>query len=680
MRLITLCLLLIFFLAEKNNAQMQLSPAGTFAEALDFMQFEEYEEALALFLSIYNKESVNHHISHLIGVCYLNIGRQKQKGLPFLEAASANMSANHITGSFDEKTSPLSNMYYLGIAYRHEYRFSESLDALNRFKETAVLSTGLEAAEREITLTKNAMMFYKNREDITILDWENKPPVRPWHSNIVVSGDESTMVYAEKQKFYDAVFYTRNTGEGWSLPVNVTRHLQSDGMAYPVCLSWDGKELYLYQYDRLSNVNLYLSRFVDGRWSVMEKLGENINSAGFDQHATITRDGKTLYFASVRPSGTGGFDIYRSRLGPDNQWGPAENLGHPINTEYDDSYPFISPDGQTLYFSSRGHTGMGGFDIFVSRKTAPGKWSVPRNLGYPLNTPGDDTFLIPVGDGSIAYYSKRREENSDIREFQKITSFDVCDSPSSILSLEITAGPDVNAETGSINLVIRQSYPADSIIRITSAGNRAVYELELPWGEYGIETWSPGYETGSISFVIPEYYPEQKYNISAVLAEVLPEPQDGQVIEKESAGLPGKMTMLQNHPVFFGFDKHDLCEASVELTGYVATIMKDHAGMVVELQAYTDALGPAEYNILLAARRAEAIENALADRGVDRQRITSIAMGMGNYITRNTTPDGRDNPEGRKYNRRVEFVFSNIPSGMQIENVLVIPPHLLKTN
>jgi outer membrane protein OmpA-like peptidoglycan-associated protein/tetratricopeptide (TPR) repeat protein len=670
MRLTILCLLLCLMIAENTKAQMQLSPAATFAEALDFIQFEEYEEALALLLSIYKKEEGNNHLAHLIGVCYLNIEGQKQKALAYLETAASNMSPGHISGSFNENSAPLKNLYWLGIAYRNAYRFTESLDALNRFRETAARGPDIHLAEREMRATKNAMVFYDNPEDLALLDWGHRPPVNPLHFNVVVSGDESAIVYAEKQKFYDALFFTRNTGEGWSVPVNITRQVQSDGLAYPACLSWDGTTLFLYQYDRLSNINLYSSRYVNGRWMTMEKLGENINSAGFDRDATITRDGKSLYFSSVRPSGMGGYDIYRSRLGPDNQWGPAENLGAPVNTEHDESFPFISPDGQVLYFSSRGHTGMGGYDIFMTKKTGPGKWSVPRNLGYPVNTPGDDNYLIPVGEGNIAWYRPRREGNNDIRELQRITSFDVAPSPFSILSLDISAGSGTT-DQADIKIIIRQSHPADTIIEIFSSGKHDIADLELPWGEYEIEASAPGYEPEAVSFVIPEYYPAARYDLSFGLSQRLPVTP----LNQAEAIIPG-IILFENRPVFFGFDRHNLCEESLSLTGYMAGILNTHREMTIELKGFTDALGPSQYNILLASRRAKAVERALKERGVESDRITVTPVGMDNYIASNRTPDGRDNPEGRKYNRRVEFSFINVPEGVQIENVLVIPPHL----
>jgi outer membrane protein OmpA-like peptidoglycan-associated protein/tetratricopeptide (TPR) repeat protein len=669
MRLIILCFLLVITIAE-TKAQMQLSPAATYAEVLDFMQFEEYEEALALLLSIYRKEDANHNLAHLIGLCYLNIEGQKQKALSYLEMAALNMSRSHAAEKFDDTSAPLKNLYWLGIAYRHAFRFSESIDALRRFRETAPRGPDIQAAEREINITRNAMVFYANPEDVDILDWNHPPPVNQLHFNIVVSGDESTIVYTEKQKFYDALFFSRNTGGGWTVPVNITRQLQSDGMAYPACLSWDGTALYLYQYDRLSNINLYVSRFVNGRWTAIEKLGENINSAGFDQHATITRDGMTLYFSSVRPSGMGGYDIYRSRLGPDNQWGPAENLGTPVNTEHDESFPFISPDGQVLYFSSLGHTGMGGYDIFVTKKTGKGKWSVPRNLGYPINTPGDDNYLIPVGQGDIAWYQKRRDGNNDIRDLRRITSFDVAPCPSSILSLDISAGSGADDKAG-ITIVIRQSHPADTIIEIFSKGNPEIVDIELPWGEYEIQASSPGYEPEAVSFVIPEYYPEEKYDISFGLAQRLPDT----FIQQAEADSPQVM-VLENRPVFFAFDRHNLCEESLMLAGYMAGILNTHKEMTIELKGFTDDLGPSQYNMRLASRRAKAVERALKERGVEPDRITVTPVGMDNYIASNRTPDGRGNPEGRKYNRRVEFSFINVPQGIQIENVLVIPPHL----
>jgi outer membrane protein OmpA-like peptidoglycan-associated protein/tetratricopeptide (TPR) repeat protein len=662
MRLIIIGILVVFITAGHAEVKMETKPADTFAEAFDFYSYSEYTEALPLFLSLYRKEETNDHLLYLIAVCYINIEGQRQRALPFLEEAAKNISVDHQAGSFDEKSAPPECLYHLGVAYRLAYRFEESLGSFSRLKDLLEDKYDMHKIERETGLTKNAAMFFNNRENIRTYSTEELPATDPLHSNIVISGDESAMVYTEPQRFYDAVFYTSRTGEGWSRPVNITMQLKSDGLAYPVSLSYDGDELYLYQYDLRTNTNLYVSRKENGRWSAMEKLGSNINSAAFEQHAAVTKNRSTLYFSSSRLPGKG-FDIYRSRLDENQQWGPAENLGYPVNTDFDESFPFISPDGNTLFFSSTGHTGMGGYDIFFSQKSAEGTWSVPRNLGYPVNTPDQDAFLIPTGDGTTAYMNLRQESNNDIRVFQKISSFMVDPGPPwAVLNL-MASSIDEHKDL-PVDITILQTHPFDSIIRLRAQSSRNDTEVKLPWGNYQVEFSSTGHQPESLPFSIPEYYPEKKYYVSATLKGV------------ELPGETISARILELEPVFFGFDRHLPDEGSLAVTGKLAGILNEYKDIVIELKGYTDALGPAAYNKHLAGLRAGSVADALIEKGVEKERISITAVGMGDYIARNRTVEGGDSPEGRKFNRRVEFVLINIPGQIRVENKDTVPEHL----
>ena len=187
-------------------------------------------------------------------------------------------------------------------------------------------------------------------------------------------------------------------------------------MTSTLSLSNDGNELYLFK-DDSHDGNIYVTRFIDGRWMPMKKLNENINTKYYETHASISSDGKRLYFTSNRKGGFGDQDIYVSeREGGDN-WGPAQNLGNAINTSMNENTPFITTDGLTLFFSSEGHNNMGGYDVFYSQKKDDGTWSDPINLGYPINTTDDDLFYSPIGDGSrglIALFEKEGLGEQDI--------------------------------------------------------------------------------------------------------------------------------------------------------------------------------------------------------------------------------------------------------------------------
>jgi hypothetical protein len=162
--------------------------------------------------------------------------------------------------------------------------------------------------------------------------------------------------------------------------------------------------MFVYRLDGFDG-NLYVSKREGDDWSKLVKLNDNINTKYWESHASLSKDGKTLYFTSNRKEGYGGLDIYKSERKRGDEWGPAINLGPVINSKYNEETPFLSEDGKTLFFSSLGHYNMGDYDIFYSSRLDNGQWATPVNMGYPLNTTGDDLFFTPVKNGEYAYYS-----------------------------------------------------------------------------------------------------------------------------------------------------------------------------------------------------------------------------------------------------------------------------------
>lgn len=185
-------------------------------------------------------------------------------------------------------------------------------------------------------------------------------------------------------------------------------NLNTDDHDASISVSPDGLTLFVYQ-DSLGDGQLKYSKLIGETWSDPAKLGSDINTSHWETHVTVSADGNELYFVSNRPDGSGGRDIYRCVKLPDGNWSKALNIGKKINTKYEEDAPFLSPDGQFLYFASKGHNTMGGFDLFVSKKDKNGNWGDPQNMGYPLNTVDDDVFFQPMADGKRAYYSSRKD-------------------------------------------------------------------------------------------------------------------------------------------------------------------------------------------------------------------------------------------------------------------------------
>jgi hypothetical protein len=201
----------------------------------------------------------------------------------------------------------------------------------------------------------------------------------------------------------NAIFYSKKEKGKWQTPIEITAELNAGEDCSTCSLNSDGTELFLYKIANYDGA-LYSSKFINGAWTPIKKLNKNINTKFYESHASISSDGKKLYFTSNRDGGQGNLDIYVSEKDGTGDWGPAVNLGAAINTPYNEDTPFITRNDSTLYFSSEGHSSMGGFDNFKSQKEGT-TWKTPTNLGFPINTTDDDKFFQPVNNGQNAYYS-----------------------------------------------------------------------------------------------------------------------------------------------------------------------------------------------------------------------------------------------------------------------------------
>ena len=224
----------------------------------------------------------------------------------------------------------------------------------------------------------------------------------------------SQLLFTRKMKrgdgyFEEQVFASNKVDDKWSLPQPLSFHYFPEdidlGAAF---LSADGSKLYLTGcgWGRDSGCDLYVSHWDLGEWSMPRRIEGNINTGSWESQPCVSADGKELYFVSRR---NGNADIYCSRRNADRSWGEPQNLGAPINTKGSEMAPFLHPDGKTLYFSSDKHIGMGGFDLFVSRRGEDGQWQEPVNLGFPINTSGDEINFFVAADGKTAFLSSQRE-------------------------------------------------------------------------------------------------------------------------------------------------------------------------------------------------------------------------------------------------------------------------------
>jgi tetratricopeptide (TPR) repeat protein len=420
MKKILIIFILIGILFPQLFSQSQ-STEELFDDAEFFFTTEEYEEALYLFLQLIQREPENANFNFRTGMTYLNIPGEEVKAIPYLEKATNNISLKYKAKDLDEYHAPHHAWFYLGNAYRINNQLEDALLVYEKFKDIRNFEKkyNIRIVENEIKVCERAKII--KDAPINLIKKNLGKDINPGTTNYfpVVNSNETVMVFMQSQKFYEALMFSYKSDGRWVQPINITPQIGSDGDLTPAALSDDGKELLLVKRSNRSDGDIYISRFDGQFWTSAVKLGSSINTIRNEAHASFAKDGKGLYFSSDRRGGFGGLDLYFAARLPDNSFGEAINLGSEINTPQDETSVFLR--GNTLFFCSKGHFNMGGYDIFFSEKEENGSWSESVNIGFPLNTTNDDSFFQPVGDGTTGYIALyNQNENFGFEDIYRV--------------------------------------------------------------------------------------------------------------------------------------------------------------------------------------------------------------------------------------------------------------------
>lgn len=395
-----------------------------------------------------------------------------------------------------------------------------------------------------------------------------------------------------------------------------------------IALSNDGQRMLLYRGDRSGNI--YESELIGEDWSEPVKMPEPINSKKHESSASISPDGRTIYFISNRKKGQGGLDIWMSHMDKSGKWEKAENLGPTINTSENEEGVFIHPDGKTLYFSSKGHNTKGGYDIFKS-VFENNKWTAPFNMGDSINTPDDDLFYNVTADGKTAYYSSIRAGGfgkKDIYELyfkNKKKESGLVLFKGVVLDKEsfLPIGADIQITDNDENEVI-------NIVKSNKATGK--FLVALPAGKnYGIAINKKGYLFYSENINIPASadYKEIRRPISLKKLDI------------------GNKIVLKN--IFYDYGKATLKPQSIAELNQLVKLLNLSINIKIEIASYTDSQSSAEFNLGLSQARSQAVVDYLFAAGISRDQMIAKGYGESNPIASN------DNEEGRKLNRRTEI-------------------------
>lgn len=386
-----------------------------------------------------------------------------------------------------------------------------------------------------------------------------------------------------------------------------------------------------------NNCDIYYSRNENNEWQPLIKLPNTVNTEYFDGQPTIDPTGNVLYFSSNRPGGYGGYDLYKIvRKHEDSLWSAPINLGPSINTEFDEKTPFIHCDGKTLYFSSNGHGGVGGFDIFISRLEQNNEFGKPVNLGYPLNTENDEVAYIVSADGKRLYFSAKLmsgEGGWDIycHDLQQKAT------PSEVLLIKGKVTDEQGRPVAGVDVDLTglSSYETSHGVTDSKTGEYAVTTAVNDGEHYMLTLKKKGYFY-TVDFIDPKS------------GDYVPPTVEDVTIEKIKTGVP-----IQLENVNFDFNSSQLTEHSKAYLHQLALFLQEYPKYNIELLGHTDGIGDEGVNQALSERRCRTVYNFLVMSGVDSKRLNFKAYGKTSPTATNSTD------QGRAQNRRVEMILTD---------------------
>ena len=430
-------LLLCLFSVTIAYSQKEIEASGDEKIAKEFFLFGDYATALKEYQFLYSRDSSNPDYIYPLGICYLNTNVDKLKAIPFLEKTTQ-------LKDYDPEA-----MYQLGVAYQVAYRFDEAIECFEKFKKLIAGAEDLNyiLTDRQIEMCENAQELIKNPVNVT---FENVGPRvnSPYPDfNPYVTRKETTLYFSSKRQgnignmldydgYYTAdIFLSENKYGQWEKSKRLATSINSPLVEELCGLSSDGTYLFAYVDNLDYKMQVCVSVKEGKSFQRINSLGMNVNIPKTStSSATITPDKKIIFFSSSREGAIGGSDIYMAKLLPSGGWGTAENIGDVVNTQYDEDYPYLAPDGKTLYFASIGHNSMGGYDIFKTTwNKAENTFSEPVNIGYPVNNPEDNTTISFTGSGRYAYISALRKDTYGNLDIYRVIFNDVKPSYTTIL-------------------------------------------------------------------------------------------------------------------------------------------------------------------------------------------------------------------------------------------------------
>lgn len=464
-----------------------------------------------------------------------------------------------------------------------------------------------------------------------------------------LSADGQLLIFTCRNQGQEDLWYSTFQDGGWNAgqPIPKINTQENEGAQ---SIAPDGKTIVFTACNRpdgLGSCDLYITSFIGRNWTTPSNMGAVINSGAWESQPCLADNGNVLFFASTRSGGRGGADIWYSKKNEDGLWNAPVVLDSIINTPEDDQAPFFHPDNQTLYFMSKGHLGLGGFDLFKSQKDRYGNWSKPQNLGYPINSKANEGALFVSLDGLRGYYDTDITGKADIYTFEmppsirpNKTTYVKC----TVLDAE-TLKP-LKAQVVLTNLSQLDSLnpsfnEATSLFYSDSADGSFLICLPLE-NNYSLQIEENGYFFFSENFALQsKALIDSVFEISALLKPI-----------KITDSDPDNEIVLNN--IFFQSGTSQLSrESGVELQRLIL-LLQNNPTLKIRINGHTDNVGSEDDNLILSEKRAYAVYEYLIHNGINSSRLDFKGFGESQPIAPNNTE------ENKAKNRRTSFQIMSI--------------------
>jgi len=610
--------------STKNKKALEL-----YFEADNFRVRGDYERSISFLKEAINKDKNFEEAYFRLGLTYKNKEDLKSSTDYFEKGLALAKDIKKQNGY----------RFELGDNFLRMGSYPQALDQIGQFLLT----------EKQNTLKIDQAKVWKQHAEYGVAHQNEKLPYSPkvlsdtlncfpMQYFPVLTADNQQIIFTKRygrghDDDEDLVISVKNKTGQWTTPVAISEKINSTAREGACTISADGRYLIftLCGTKTYGRCDLFESKKVGDGWSVPVNLGPLVNGSSWDVQPSLSADGQELYFVSDRKGGIGGSDIWYSRKDSVGRWMKARNLGSAVNTKYDEISPFIHVNNRNLYFSSNAHPGFGGLDIFVTEKKEK-TWTTPQNMGSPLNNHEDQFAFYVTSDGKRAYYSKDEAEK---KNFTKIFSTVLPSQVQVQYSSSVVKGKVRDKENGQplnarVELYDIQKDERISIVQSDSISGE--YTIVLTKGaEYALYVSRPDYLFQSLSFNYTSGDHSKPVEINIDLQKV-----------KANAAI-----VLYN--IFFDVNKYELKEKSTTELEEVIRFLTLNPALQVEIGGHTDNSGAADYNLKLSEQRAQSVANYLTQNGIDAQRISKKGYGALQPVKPNDTENNR------QANRRIEF-------------------------